>query len=39
MADYFVGANNADGAGAAPAAAAAAPTNGDAAMEDEIMVC
>lgn len=37
MADYFVGAGNAD-AGAAPAAAAAAPANGDAPMEDEIMV-
>ncbi|EGR45921.1 uncharacterized protein TRIREDRAFT_110636 [Trichoderma reesei QM6a] len=39
MADYFVGANNNEAAGAAPVAAAPAPTNGDAAMEDEIMVC
>ncbi|KAL7944657.1 hypothetical protein V8C42DRAFT_77840 [Trichoderma barbatum] len=37
MADYFVGANSNEAAGAAPAAAAPAPTNGDAAMEDEIM--
>ncbi|PTB70013.1 hypothetical protein BBK36DRAFT_1189251 [Trichoderma citrinoviride] len=39
MADYFVGANNTEAAGAAPAGAAPAPANGDAAMEDEIMVC
>lgn len=35
MADYFVNANNNEAAGGAPAAA---PANGDAAMEDEIMV-
>jgi THO complex subunit 4 len=35
MADYFVNANNAEAAGGAPAAA---PANGDAPMEDEIMV-
>ncbi|KAM0257153.1 hypothetical protein ACHAQJ_004514 [Trichoderma viride] len=38
MADYFVGSNpNEAAGGAAPAASAPAPTNGDAAMEDEIM--
>lgn len=36
MADYFVNANNNDAAGGA--APAAAPANGDAPMEDEIMV-
>lgn len=35
MADYFVNANTNEAAGSAPAAA---PANGDAAMEDEIMV-
>lgn len=37
MADYFVNANSNEAAGGA-APAAAAPANGDAAMEDEIMV-
>lgn len=37
MADYFVNANNPEAAGGA-APGAAAPANGDAAMEDEIMV-
>lgn len=35
MADYFVNANSNEAAGGAPAAA---PANGDAPMEDEIMV-